>query len=190
MRILTIALGVVGLSACSKSAAPPPPPPSASEAGQAGQDAQAATTPAAAPGARSACPATGHWAACSLVYHLDRAGLAPRPDSGASPAEHELGGQPLMLKIGERALLELHIYPDSAARAADEKKLNRADFVSPGAQQTMRRERTLIESDNVLGLLTSLNDHQRERVSDAITAGPPQPERAVRIGNPAKSTPR
>jgi hypothetical protein len=124
------------------------------------------------------------------VYHLDRAGVAPRPDSGASPAEHELGGQTLMLKIGQSAALELHIYPDSASRAADEKKLNRADFVSANAQQTMRRERTLIESDNVLGLLTSLNDHQRERVSDAITAGPPQPERPVKIANPVTSSPR
>jgi len=38
----------------------------------------------------------------------------------------------------------------------------------------MERERTLIESSNVIGLLTSLSSHQRERVSDALMAGPPQ----------------
>jgi hypothetical protein len=98
-----------------------------------------------------------------------------------------------MLNIGQSAALEVHIYADSTARIADEKKLNRTDFVGVGAQQTMRQERTLIESDNVLALLTSLNDHQRERVSDAITAGPPQPElpaQPVKIANPVTSRPR
>ena len=49
--------------------------------------------------------------------------------------------------------------------------------MSATAQQTIERERTLIESSNVIGLLTSLNSHQRERVSDAIMAGAPQPEK-------------
>jgi hypothetical protein len=47
--------------------------------------------------------------------------------------------------------------------------------VSGTGPQTIKREKTLIESVNVIGLLTSINAHQRERVSDALTAGPPQP---------------
>jgi hypothetical protein len=39
----------------------------------------------------------------------------------------------------------------------------------------MKAETTLIENDNALVLLFSQNEHQRERVADAITAGPPQP---------------
>ena len=39
----------------------------------------------------------------------------------------------------------------------------------------MKSETTVIQSDNVLVLLFSKNEHQRERVADAITAGPPQP---------------
>jgi hypothetical protein len=175
MTMFKIAFGVLCLAACAKSDAPPP---------------AAATAVAAAPvvadAAGQGCQATGQWAECSLVYHLNRAGLAARTDSGAVPQEKELGGQPVMLKIGQIATLELHIYPDSAARIADAAKLNRADFVSGAAPQTMKRERTLIQSVNVIGLLTSINDHQRERVSDAITAGPPQPAKAARIANPPK----
>jgi hypothetical protein len=43
--------------------------------------------------------------------------------------------------------------------------------------QTIKRERTLIESGNLIGLLTSINAHQRERVSDALMAGAPQPDK-------------
>jgi hypothetical protein len=60
------------------------------------------------------------------------------------------------------------------ARVADAKKLDRTQLVLPGAEQTINRERTLIENANLIGLLTSLNGHQRERVSDALLAGPPQ----------------
>jgi hypothetical protein len=34
---------------------------------------------------------------------------------------------------------------------------------------------TVIENDNLLALLFSQNDQQIERVSDALTAGAPQP---------------
>jgi len=80
----------------------------------------------------------------------------------------------ILLHVGN-AELELFIYPSEAARAADEKKLDSTQFISPAQEPTIRRERTLIRSVNLLGLLKSLNGHQRERVSDALTAGPPQP---------------
>ncbi|HEY9228337.1 MAG TPA: hypothetical protein VIP11_16895 [Gemmatimonadaceae bacterium] len=159
---------VVGalLAACGKGEAPPPP---------------SSSTPAppvtavapAAPG--SACPADGSWAACSIVYRLERAGLAPKLDSTATPTEKSLTGKPLLLKIGLSAKLEVYLYPDSTARKADAAKLDRKELVSGTTPQTIKRERTLIESANVIGLLTSINAHQRERVSDALMAGPPQP---------------
>ncbi len=83
-----------------------------------------------------------------------------------------------MLKIGLTARLEVHLYPDSTARIAAGRSLDRAQFVNGTQEQTIKRERTLIESANVIALLTSINSHQRERVSDAITAGPPQPGEA------------
>jgi hypothetical protein len=161
---LPFSLIVFVVVACSK---PDAPPPNAAAAG-----ASAAATVAAGSGS---CPATGQWAECSIIYRLDRAGLAPHVDSSAKPSEKALTGKPLVLKLGRTATLELYLYADSVSRAADGKKLDRTRLVNATAQQTIERERTLIESSNVVGLLTSLSSHQRERVSDAIMAGPPQP---------------
>jgi hypothetical protein len=158
-----IACGAL-LIACAKSGAPP-----------AKSDSAAPTRAAAAAGpADSKCPATGQWAECSALYRLERAGLAPRVDSAATPAEKSLAGHPVVVKIGLSSSLELYLYPDSVARIADAKKLDRTQLVAPGAAQTIKRERTLIENANLIGLLTSLNEHQRERVADALMAGPPQ----------------
>ncbi len=153
-------------SACSKPDSSPPQAAGAS-----------AAAPAAAPAGSSTCPATGLWAECSVVYRLERSGLAPHVDSSATPQEKELTGKPLIIKIGQSAVLEVYIYPDTTARVADGKKLDRTKLVDGQAQQTMERERTLIESANVIGLLTSLSSHQRERVSDALMAGAPQPDK-------------
>jgi hypothetical protein len=164
MRRLAIVVAWGALSAsCSESKAP--------AASKASSPPQAVATGAG----DSKCPATGQWAECSVLYRLERAGLAPHADSAATPAEKELTGRPLLLKIGLTASLELYLYPDSTARVADAKKLDRTQLVMPGASQTIKRERTLIENGNLIGLLTSINDHQRERVSDALLAGPPQP---------------
>jgi len=50
------------------------------------------------------CPATGLWAECSALYRLERAGLAPRVDSAATPAEKSLAVHPLVIKIEPRAV--------------------------------------------------------------------------------------
>lgn len=109
------------------------------------------------------------------MYRLERSGLIPRLDSTAKPEHVSLRGESFVVKIGRMASLDVFLYPDSAARITDEHSLDRSDLVAPGVPQTIRRERTLIENANLVALLTSLNDHQRERVSDALTAGAPQP---------------
>jgi hypothetical protein len=123
----------------------------------------------------SGCPANGLWAECSVLYRLERSGLAPHVDSTGRPDEKTLSGRPLVIKFGTTSRLEVFLYPDSAARIADAKKLDRAALVGATNQQTARRERTLIENANLVGLLSSINDRLRERVSDALTAGAPQP---------------
>lgn len=130
---------------------------------------------ASAPPAPTQCPADGKWAQCSVLYRLDRAGVAPRLDSTAKPEEKRLSGQGFVVKVGQMASLDVFLYPDSAARVADEAKLDRKEFVNATAAQTIRRERTLIENGNLIALLTSLNERQRERVADALLAGAPQP---------------
>ena len=79
-----------------------------------------------------------------------------------------------------RTTIDVAIYDFDArvgatARIADAKKLDRTAFVGATGQQTLRRERTLIENANLIGLLSSINDRLRERVSDALVAGAPQP---------------
>lgn len=134
----------------------------------------------AAPGS-SSCPATGQWAQCSVLYRLDRAGIAPRVDSAGSIEEKALSGKSFAVKFGTNSRLEVFLYADSTARIADGKKLDRKKLVDAQATQTINRERTLIENGNLIGLLTSLSERLRERVSDALTAGAPQPPTAVTI---------
>jgi hypothetical protein len=129
---------------------------------------------AVGPGA-SGCPATGLWAECSILYRLERSGLAPRVDSAGRADEKALSGRSLVIKFGTTSRLEVFLYSDSAARIVDAKKLDRTTLVRGTDQQTLRRERTLIENANLIGLLSSINDRLRERVSDALTAGAPQP---------------
>jgi hypothetical protein len=154
-------IGALGAMACSK---PTPKSPTT----------QSAATVAPVTATPAVCPATGQWATCSIMYRLGRSGLAATIDSSAKPQESQLGGQSLMVTLG-RSDLELHVFPDSLARVAAVAKLDRTQFVNATAEQTIRRERTLIESVNLVGLLTSISAAQRERVSDALTAGPPQP---------------
>ena len=75
----------------------------------------------------------------------------------------------------------MFLYADSSARIADEAKLDKSKLVSATAPQTINRERTLIENGNLIGLLTSLDDRLRERVSDALTVGAPQPSAPVLV---------
>ena len=136
---------------------------------------KSSAAPVAAVPGDARCPATGQWAECSVLYRLDRSGLAPHIDSTGTASERSLTGRPLLIKFGAASRLEVFLYPDSAARIADARKLDRTAFVGSTDPQTLRRERTLIENANLIGLLSSINDRLRERVSDALTAGAPQP---------------
>ena len=86
------------------------------------------------------------------------------------------------------AELDVFIYPDESSRVRDEGRLDRKQFIEAADQPTLRGEPTLIRSANLLAVLRSRNDHQRERVADALTAGPPQATTATPLA-PAHSTP-
>jgi hypothetical protein len=133
----------------------------------------AATRSASQASRRPACPATGQWAECSVFERLDRAGLAPRRDSSAA-SEPPLTPKGLLYKVGTSDL-EVYLYESAAAREKEDAVLDRTKYLEYPAPLTIKREATLIRSANLIGILHSRNDHQRERVSDAITAGPPQP---------------
>jgi len=126
-------------------------------------------------GAEGACPATGAWAECSVIKRLEQAGLVPQVDSGDA-SEPPLTPRGTLLRVG-RAELELYFYPDAAAREREQETLDREKYVNYGGSQTFRAEPTLIGNANLIAVLHSNNSKQRERVGDALTAGPPQPQR-------------
>jgi hypothetical protein len=123
-------------------------------------------------GAKPLCPATGTWQLCSVVERLDRAGLAPRQEPGRI-REAPLSAPGVAILLG-RSELRIFVYADRAARERDQAKLDSTKYVAASEPLSMQVQPTLIASDNLLAILRSRSDHQRERVSDALTAGPPQ----------------
>jgi hypothetical protein len=122
--------------------------------------------------AKRHCPATGAWQLCSVVERLDRAGLAPRQELGRV-REVPLSAAGVAIRLG-RSELRIFLYADQAAREHDQARLDSTKYVRASEPLSMQAEPTLIASENLLAILRSRSDHQRERVSDALTAGPPQ----------------
>lgn len=126
------------------------------------------------PPARVKCPRTGHWDACTLRERLDAAGLVPR-DTGDSVRQPFLRVAGTRVKLGRDELVAF-LYADSAAMRADARALNSLAAAPRGAGAPWSAPPTLITSDNLLAVLLGGDDHKIERVTLAITAGPPQPE--------------
>ena len=113
------------------------------------------------------------WAECSLLKRLERAGLVVQRDSAAA-TEEPLTREGILLRVGGREL-EVYLYPDAATRVREQRRLDSTGYVRYAGSQTFRAEPTLIGNANLIAILHSNNSKQRERVGDAITAGPPQP---------------
>ena len=169
LRVLALAFAA---SACTKSERPTADsaraPGSTVEASSSGPAAGAATQETRT----AACPRTGHWIDCQVRERLTRSGLAPHDTSReALPA---LGPSPRVYRLG-RGGLAVYLFPDEAARARAASSLDTVKYVRAPRAPTMYSQATVIENDNLLGLLFSKNEQQIERVSDALTAGAPQP---------------
>ena len=182
-RIRVRVVGVFAVLAASVATACGRGKPAATDTAS-GVPALGSAAPASAsdgPTTKAPCPATGKWAECSAFDALDRAGLAPRRDSATGPVHLDPLTRP-----GERILLggaelDLFIYPSESDRARDEARLDRHQYIEATDEPTLRGEPTLIRNVNLLVVLRSRNDHQRERVSDALSAGPPQPSHATQL---------
>jgi len=142
--------------------------------------APAATQATASPPSKGKCPANGQWSECAVFDRLDHAGLAPRRDSSGAIELAPLTQKGSRLLVGN-SKLDVFIYPDTASRARDEAHLDRSKYIEATAEPTLRGEATLIRNVNLLAVLRSRNDHQRERVSDALSAGPPQAPRGTTL---------
>ncbi len=135
---------------------------------------EGARSAASSRGPASACPKTGHWTDCQVKLRLEQSGLAPAVASEPLKNLPTLPGTPTSYHVGSAALA-VYLFPDSAARSRAAATLDTTKFIPPGKAVGMQGEATAIVNDNMLALLFSRNEHQRERVADAITAGPPQP---------------
>jgi hypothetical protein len=169
----TLALAIA-MGACTKSESPAAD--SARSAGAASGASSLSRSAGAGPIANekraASCPKTGHWIDCQVRERLTRSGLAPRDTTRETlPA---LGPAPLVYRLG-RGGLAVYLFPDSAARIRAAGTLDTVKYVRAPRGPTVLSQATVIENDNLLGLLFSKNDQQIERVSDALTAGAPQP---------------
>ena len=124
---------------------------------------------------KPACPGTGHWSTCTVLKRLEAAGVAPRTATSLSDLP-PLAATPALYTVGKSGLA-IYLFVDSAARARAARALDTTKVIGPAKELTMRGETTAIQNDNLLALLFSRNEQQRERVSDALTAGPPQREK-------------
>jgi hypothetical protein len=117
------------------------------------------------------CPGTGHWESCTVFDRIERAGLAPlRGDSVRFPFLRAPGQT---WRLGA-ATLHVFRYRDSAARHTDFTALDSARARPRGdTTTTWPGTPTLLVNDNLLAILLSDNAQQVERVTLALTAGPP-----------------
>jgi hypothetical protein len=72
-------------------------------------------------------------------------------------------------------VLVVYLFADSASRSRASRQLDSTKYVADTLPLTIQSQATVVQNDNLLALLFGKNEHQRERVSDALTAGPPQP---------------
>ena len=120
------------------------------------------------------CQRTGHWRGCTGRIRLEQSGLAPLPGADKVSDLPKFSRQPVLLTLGN-AGAAIYLFADTLARHGAAVTLDTAKFIPQTRPVSIKSETTVIQNDNVLVLLFSKNEHQRERVSDAITAGPPQP---------------
>lgn len=129
--------------------------------------------PVAAPG-DTACLPTGLWARCSVFKGIERAGLNAHRDSAKEVTEEPLSVPGIQIPIA-RGDIRIFLYADSNSRKRDAAKLDRALFVLPHQEPGFKRQRTIVQSANLLVLMNVFMSINRERIANAMMAGPPQP---------------
>ncbi|HEV7595568.1 MAG TPA: hypothetical protein VGO33_11285 [Gemmatimonadaceae bacterium] len=122
----------------------------------------------------SPCPRTGRWALCSLEKRLQQSGFvlkrletgtSRRPGFTVAPTAYTLG----------HSRLEVFVYPDEGALAKDVGGIDTLTASPRGRPSTWDAPVTFVRSANLAAVLVTDSPVQAERLTLAITAGPPQP---------------
>ncbi len=171
MPAIFIATIAASLGGCGR-----PAPSNASADSSRLRESQPATSAIAAR-AKSACPANGKWALCSIEKRLQRAGLVARRDSADTTMRAGFTVKPAAYALGRDSHVDIFIYRDEAALAADISKLDILRVAPTGKRGAWATPPTLIRSANLAAVLVTKDAREADRVALAITAGAPQQAR-------------
>ncbi|GAC1485899.1 MAG: hypothetical protein NVS1B5_07920 [Gemmatimonadaceae bacterium] len=125
-------------------------------------------------GSRATCPRTGRWALCSVERRLEQSGFVVRRTNGEASRRAGFSVAPTAYTLG-RSRLEVFIYPNDAALAADVAKLDTVSVAPRGAPNQWSMPPTFVRSGNLAAVFLTDNATQAERLTLALTAGAPQP---------------
>ena len=156
---------LIAIAACSGDADPADDP-----AADSARVAAARPDAAAPPGGPPTDAGTnGLWTMASLEKRLDLQGMVPRrlPDT----VRHAFLAVPGSAYRLGNAELQVFLYEDTSALAADMARLDTATVSPPGSPVAWPGKATLIRNANLAAILLSENALQIERVQRAIMAG-------------------
>jgi hypothetical protein len=134
----------------------------------------AASTPApTAQPVQPGCEHTGEWSECTLERRLKQQGfVVKRVDEKVSRAG--FSPSPAVYMLGS-SRLEAFFYESEAELAKDLQKIDTVAAAPKGAAASWPSTPIFIRSANLAAVFLGQNPRQVERLTLAITAGPPQP---------------
>lgn len=131
-----------------------------------------AAAPDSAQLAGGGCPETGRWRECSVEKRLERAGLVIAREGEVRHPFLSVPGT--RYRVG-REELQVFLYPGIAEREQDLAQLDSARAAPAGDPHQWAAQPTLMWSGNLAAILLGGSPRHVERVSNALTAGLPQP---------------
>ena len=136
--------------------------------------APAATTPApTAQPVQSGCEHTGQWSECTLERRLKQQGfVVKRVEEDVSRAG--FSPSPTVYMLGS-SRLEAFFYKSEAELAKDLQQIDTVAAAPKGTTASWPSTPIFIRSANLAAVFLGQNPRQVERLTLAITAGPPQP---------------
>jgi hypothetical protein len=129
---------------------------------------------ASAAAGKPACPRNGEWARCSVENRLVQAGFVVRPVASPSPRRTGFSVLPVVYTLGH-SRLEVFLYPSAAAVKTEVSQLDTLTAAPRGQKGAWDMPPALVRSANLIAVFLTDSPQQAERLSLAITAGPPQP---------------
>lgn len=122
------------------------------------------------------CPRTGLWAQCSVEKRLTQSGFVVRRVPDSVKRRNGFSVTPIPYILGH-SRLDVFIYPTADAVTNETSRLDTALAGPRGirSQWGIGVQPTFVRSANLIAVFLTDNPTQSERLSLALTAGPPQP---------------